>query len=535
MSFSITHLRLPFLLAGAVLCFCLPVLAQPVRRTAPAIPGSRPGIQSADNPNSSVATPPPGIVFITQTIDLSAQLSSEETIFSLDGEPVPHFQTIVITLGVIIDHEGHIVTRLANIPSAGSDEPIRVTSGVSNSRPFNSRFVGVDSVTGFAVLKVEDPRFKEISPVEDVRKISPLVMQAPMVGFHPRQSLGRPGVAMLRPRLFKSVATIRKATDDFRYSATNPIYTLNAPGLTAIQDCSLLQNSDGSFFGLLAFDTSGEGHHLIYPNQRLRALVNLIVQDATVARRTVVPHAWLGATGNPAIIAPRQGKAGSEQRGIQIAAVFPDSPADVAGIHPSDVLLSISGRLISTGSDLRETLQMLPADSEVTLTVRRNRELRNLQARLVPAPALDSKQQAKWILSQVEEYERNARTLPEKDPKRDVIERKRDTMVSIANQLFSQAPPEIHLNIRFGLEVLPMTSQLARALSAPGGVLVSKVSSFGKSHSAGLTAGDVIVRVGDQPILDVPTLLKAFNDEQAAVLEIFVVRKGQQLKLTMAR
>jgi hypothetical protein len=59
-----------------------------------------------------------GLVYVLQTIDLKPELGGEEQLMTLDGEPAPPLRTKNVTVGLVIDNEGHIV----NSPCRSSDD-----------------------------------------------------------------------------------------------------------------------------------------------------------------------------------------------------------------------------------------------------------------------------------------------------------------------------------------------------------------------------------------------------------------------------
>src|SRR5262249_14550849 len=52
-----------------------------------------------------------GWVWVSRTIDLAQQLG-EDNLMTLDGEPLLEKRKPSVTLGLVIDDEGHVVTRL---------------------------------------------------------------------------------------------------------------------------------------------------------------------------------------------------------------------------------------------------------------------------------------------------------------------------------------------------------------------------------------------------------------------------------------
>src|SRR5262245_24069781 len=86
-----------------------------------------------------------GWVWVSHTIDLAQKLGGEDNIMTLDGEPLPMMRKPMVTLGLVIDNEGHIVTRL--VDATLTNPPINVSIRAQGARPAHARFLGMDAVT----------------------------------------------------------------------------------------------------------------------------------------------------------------------------------------------------------------------------------------------------------------------------------------------------------------------------------------------------------------------------------------------------
>ncbi len=480
---------------------------------------------------------PPGLVYVSQKVDLRQQLSAEETIFSLDGEPVPQLQTTNMTLGLLLNESGYIMTRLANFSPQDAPPQLMVILTGALLGQFPASFIGMDSVTGLCLLKVTNLPATFLSAdakASAAQASQSLQRPIQLFGFNPKQrGNGTPGITLLRPRIYNSAGVIKKATEDFRYSTNNPIYYLTAPTtLTSVQDCSVALEKDGSVLGLVLYDTSGEETHLVYPLHRVQQLATMILEH----KRFVVPHAWLGATSgghDPGALS--RNRLTDQERGVLIAAVFPDSPADMAGVRPQDMLISISGRTLVTGADLSSTLRLLPACSEVLLKVRRGNEFKFLPARLAPAPATDAKQQLNYFVNQMENYERLARELPETDPNRPKNQAKANNIRTILNGIINPAPPEIWLKLMYGIEITSLPPQLAKVFSAPGGVLIASLTPASKSIQAGLKVGDIIVKIGEDAVADSASFMQALSQTNSDSRELLIIRGGKTMTVSLPK
>jgi S1-C subfamily serine protease len=465
---------------------------------------------------------------VTQTLDLSKQYGGEENIFTLDGAPPPSLLHKRVTLGLVIDDQGHIVTRLIDVNP--SNPPVDLTVRVSGSIPTKAKFVGMDTVTGFCVIKVEGVALKQAN--FDHSTTLPQRLNVRLYGFHPNQLLGTSSrlamnVETPRPNLF--AGEIAKAVSDFRYNASNPIYYLLNPQITPAQDGSLILKN-GAVFGIAFYDTGSEGKHLVYPVSRVQTIAEFVIKS-----NQSIAYGWLGATGNN-VYAPIQtpiSKPSPVELGVRILAVAPDSPAEKAGVRPQDIVLGINDRRIENREQLNSAIRQIPADSEITLRIKRSNEYKIVKAKLIPAPATDPEQQLFAHVRRLEGMKDELKALPPTDLTRQSLEARVSMMSSYVQILTSPASPEIRLRIFYGFEVETLTGQLMNYFAVTNGLLVSNVVDNNKAARAGLQAGDIITKVGEIQITNLPTLIKALNEVDGEAIEITVSRRRELVKLAL--
>lgn len=473
---------------------------------------------------------PDGLVYVSQQVDLTQQIGDENSvIWTLDGEAPPRLRTTNVTLGVVIDDVGHIVTRLAGVTPNNPAEGVMVT--LPRGRPTPAKFIGLDVVTGLCVLKVEDAEFK--APVFTRTSVLPAQVGVRLFGFNPKQGQNRtPGFNMLKPRINEFIGRITKARTDFRYSVSNQIYYLLTPQLTPVQDGSLVIESNGPIFGLAVYDTTGEGHHLVYPISRV-----LTIAQTVISAKGSIVHGWLGATGlDPAMTINQTSKTSNPaDRGVRVTNVWPDSPAWAAGVKQQDILLSVSGHPVDSVAKLTTTIKQLPPDSEVTLKVKRGNEYKILQAKLTPAPAVGTGPQINALMRELRDMETKLGALTVNDPEHMALEPKINTIKIFLANVIGPAHPEVRLLVFYGFEAQPLTPQLAQYFTAPGGLLVSTVAEKNKAARAGLLTGDIILKIGGQDVTDLTSVLQALDNQPTDTVEILVSRQREQIKLTFPR
>lgn len=518
-----------------ILSLTLPATAQTGRRKPRPAKSAAPAVEPAQKDpalNNQVVlrqNQPKGWVWVSQVIDQAKQLGGVENIMTLDGEPPPPMMKRRITLGLVIDDEGHIVTRLFDV--SPSSPPIDAKAYATATRSFPLSFVGMDAVTGLCVLKAENAPFQAASIAS--QSVLPAQKSLRLYGFHPNLNQNPiPGMSMDRPRLIPNNAQLVKAVNDFRYSAGNPIYYLQSPKMTSIQDCSLLLEKDDSVFGMAIYDIGSGSEHLVYPISRIRTIAEKVIKT-----HKSLAYGWLGITGltTSATIKTSISPQSPIEPGVRITAVAPDSPADQAGVMPKDILLSFNDRRIESREQLATALQQVPADCDITLKVKRGTEYKTLKAKLIPAPATEPEQQLIAFVGMHAEMEEELKMLPPTDPSRQKKVERAGMMEDFLNQVRSAAPADVRLRVLYGFEIQAMTPQLRTYFAVTNGVLVWNIIENNKALRAGLQAGDVITSIGATPITDLATLLSALDSTTSDKVELTIQRKRETIKLNLVR
>src|SRR5260370_40774519 len=97
----------------------------------------------------------------------------------------------------------------------------------------------------------------------------------------------------------------------------------------------------------------------------------------------------------------------------------------------------------------------------------------------------------------------------------------------------------VHSSMRSGLMVENLTPQLGEFFGAKNGngVLVRSVEKGSRADKAGLRAGDVITRVGDQPVHDTSDFTHALRSHKGGSVPVGVIRdkKEQTPTITLPR
>jgi serine protease Do len=208
-----------------------------------------------------------------------------------------------------------------------------------------------------------------------------------------------------------------------------------------------------------------------------------------------------------------------EEQGVEVTMVDQDAPAGKAGIKEHDVILTMNGTAIESKTQLQRMIHETPAGRLVTLGLSRDgqpmtikvqlADRRNEFAHLAPFKDKDRDKEFHFEMPQMP-------NLPDFDvPNMGVV--------------------VVHSSMRSGLMVENLTPQLGEFFGAKNGngVLVRSVEKGSRADKAGLRAGDVITRVGDQPVHDTSDFTHALHSHNAGSVSLGVIRDKKEQTLTI--
>lgn len=212
-----------------------------------------------------------------------------------------------------------------------------------------------------------------------------------------------------------------------------------------------------------------------------------------------------------------------EERGAEVTMVDQDAPAGKAGIKEHDVILSVNGNPVEGKAQLQRMIHETPPGRVVTLGLSRDGQPLTIKVQLA---------------------DRRSEMHMYKDFGKDFG---KDFHVEIPPIPPMPPMPEIdipsigvvytHSSMRSGLMVENLTPQLGEFFGAKNGngVLVRSVDKGSRGEKAGLRAGDVITKVGEQFIHDASDFTHALRSHSGGTVNIVVIRekKEQTLSLTL--
>ena len=200
--------------------------------------------------------------------------------------------------------------------------------------------------------------------------------------------------------------------------------------------------------------------------------------------------------------------------GVLISEVHEDSPAEKAGLEDGDVIIVVSGDDATNVSKLGDLIQSKEPGSEIDVTVLRDGSERKVVVVLGSRPV------------KLTAFERGDLT---------------EGLLGLKSLEGLAGLPWINIGLssasgrgRLGVYVDDLSEGLAEYFEVPGGkgALVEDIVDDSPAEKAGIKPGDVIVKIADDAVSDVGSLVEAIGDMEADVeTPIVVFRKGKELAL----
>ncbi len=339
--------------------------------------------------------------------------------------------------GILMDEKGFILTNSHVVSGA-----TKINVVLSDGRRYSGdsvKVIGTDSKTDLGVIRLIDGQSFPFAKFGDSDKVE--IGQWVVAIGHP-QGLDQTVTQGIISAMHRRGIADPSSYQDFLQTdaAINPGNSggplLNLTGEVIGVNAAIVSQSGGF-----------EGIGFAIPSNMALHVAKAIISKGKVER------GWLGLTIQD--ITPELAHSFNlpNTRGVLVANVFRDGPADRAGIRKGDVIVRYEGKEILDAADFRNQVATAPISQRVTLTV-----IRDGKTMEIPISIGSDQEQERALLESIRDrFGVTVRALNEKDAKR-------------------------------------------AHLSQGKGVIVARVDPRGAFAKARLEAGDIILQVGDERI-----------------------------------
>ena len=272
--------------------------------------------------------------------------------------------------GVLLTADGMIVTNHHVIH--GADE---ITVALSDRREFEATLVLDDERTDLAVLSIDT--YGEKLPFLELRDSDSLEVGDLVLAIGNPFNVGQ----TVTSGIVSALARTGIGVSDFQFfiqtdAAINPG---NSGGA--------LIAMDGRLVGINSaiYSKTGGSHGIGFavPSAMVRAVL-----ASAKAGLSHVKRPWLGAS-TQIVTADIAASIGMKRpTGVIVRSVFPDGPADRAGVKVGDIVLAVDGHKISSPTALKFRLGTRMIGKKAPFTILRNGNQRKFNLRLVAAPEM---------------------------------------------------------------------------------------------------------------------------------------------------
>jgi membrane-associated protease RseP (regulator of RpoE activity) len=201
-----------------------------------------------------------------------------------------------------------------------------------------------------------------------------------------------------------------------------------------------------------------------------------------------------------------------EEHGAEVTMVDQDAPAGKAGLHEHDVIVSLNGAAVESAAQLRRMIRETPPGRVVSLGISRDGQPLTIKVQLA-----DRHKSTGW--------DQNGKFEMPKMPK----------MPDLPDFDLPVSVVVVHSGMRSGLMVENLSPQLGEffGVKSGKGVLVRSVEKGSRGEKAGFRAGDVVVKVNNQPVHDSSDFTHALRSSSGGAASVTVMREKKEQTLTL--
>ncbi|HEX7287044.1 MAG TPA: PDZ domain-containing protein, partial [Candidatus Angelobacter sp.] len=199
-----------------------------------------------------------------------------------------------------------------------------------------------------------------------------------------------------------------------------------------------------------------------------------------------------------------------EERGVEVTMVDADAPAGKAGIHEHDVIVEFNSTAVESEEQLRRLIRETPPGRTVVLGIIRDGAAMKISAQLA--------EHRKVVSDSIQIF--NTPRPPD--------------FSNLPNRM--DIPSLTVYSTNLGMQTENLTHQLGDFFGVKNGegVLVRNVTKGSAAEKAGIKAGDVIVRVGEEKLSDRGDLARILRKHrEGGKMDVGIVRDKKDQTLTI--
>lgn len=273
------------------------------------------------------------------------------------------FQTPALGSGVIIDKRGYVVTNFHVIRGADA-----VTVRLSSKQEFRGRVVGADPKTDLAVIRFD--------PDAELRVAALANSDAVRVGEW--------AIAIGNPFGLDQTVTVGVVSATGRADvgiATYENFVQTDASINPGNSGGPLVNLRGEVMGInTAIVATGQGIGFAIPANMVKRVIGQLVDRGKVTR------GWIGVALEPLTPELAQSLKLADTRGAVVARVYPDSPAQAAGLKQNDVVLTFDGLSVEDYHHLQRLSSDADVGRTVSIDISRNGKKQTVQLKIAESP-----------------------------------------------------------------------------------------------------------------------------------------------------
>ena len=260
--------------------------------------------------------------------------------------------------GFIIDKEGYIVTNNHVIDNAD-----KIVVILNDEKEFEAQIVGRDKNTDLALIKIESNH------------------NLPVLRFGDSDALkvGQWVLAIGNPFGLEQTVTAGIVSAKGRVIGSGPYddFIQTDASINPGNSGGPLLNMKGEVIGInTAIVAGGQGIGFAIP---VNLAKNIIAQLKSTGE---VTRGWLGVGIQDISEEVAEYYGIKEKKGVLVTEVFPGDPADLAGIKPKDIILSINGKAVESARQLTSMIADISVGDTIQIKINRNGKAQTIDVKI---------------------------------------------------------------------------------------------------------------------------------------------------------